>query len=58
MSLNDVLDTGEESQWGAFTFIKLPQILQHLYVENSDDIVECFEMLLEMFPLLDILDAR
>ncbi|XP_026686224.1 mediator of RNA polymerase II transcription subunit 24-like [Diaphorina citri] len=58
MSLNDVLDTGEESQWGAFTFIKLPHLLHRLYIDNSDDIVECFEMLLELFPLLDILDAR
>uniref|UniRef100_A0A8D8R5F2 Mediator of RNA polymerase II transcription subunit 24 n=2 Tax=Cacopsylla melanoneura TaxID=428564 RepID=A0A8D8R5F2_9HEMI len=58
MSLNDVLDTGEESQWGAFTFIKLPHLIHRLYIDNSDDVVDCFEMLLELFPLLDILDAR
>ncbi|XP_046996635.1 mediator of RNA polymerase II transcription subunit 24 [Schistocerca americana] len=31
ISLNDVLETSSESQWGAFTFLKVPQILLQLH---------------------------
>lgn len=50
-------------QWGAFTFIKLPHIIKHLYEDSksfkaSEEVIQGFEMLLEMFPLLDFIDSH
>ncbi|RZF38214.1 hypothetical protein LSTR_LSTR005575 [Laodelphax striatellus] len=66
MSLNDVLETSEESQWGAFTFLKLPHVLHQLHTSNtratgeefSQDVADALELLLQFRPLLDIMDAR
>ncbi|XP_046388735.1 mediator of RNA polymerase II transcription subunit 24 [Ischnura elegans] len=35
--LNDVLTTSEESQWGAFTFLKVPHILRQLHMSVSGE---------------------
>ncbi|XP_075220202.1 mediator complex subunit 24 isoform X2 [Lycorma delicatula] len=66
MSLNDVLESSEESQWGAFTFLKLPHVLHQLHSntargtgeEFSQDIADALELLLQFTPLLDVMDAR
>lgn len=74
LSLYDVSGTTNESQWGAFTFIKVPQILSQLHSitkgpgpgpdekspngEYSEDVVEALEMLTEHSPLLDNLDVK
>ncbi|XP_066998835.1 mediator of RNA polymerase II transcription subunit 24 [Anabrus simplex] len=70
ISLNDVLGTSEESQWGAFTFLKVPPILRQLHFtargetdlqekgEFSQDVVDSFDLLLQFTPLLDIIDAK
>lgn len=65
MILNDVLGTSKESQWGAFTFLKVPHILQQLHNTNkggeeefSQDVVDSLELLMQFSPLLDTMDAR
>ncbi|XP_021940557.1 mediator of RNA polymerase II transcription subunit 24, partial [Zootermopsis nevadensis] len=73
ITLNDVLGTSIESQWGAFTFLKVPHILRQIHftirgVENgekpqeklefSQDVVDALELLLQYTPLLDIMDAK
>ncbi|CAH0387287.1 unnamed protein product [Bemisia tabaci] len=64
MCLNDALGTNEESFWGAFNFLKVPCILQSLHSSKSKNgssdtsIVESFELLLQYYPLLDIMDTR
>uniref|UniRef100_A0A1B6DIW1 Mediator of RNA polymerase II transcription subunit 24 n=1 Tax=Clastoptera arizonana TaxID=38151 RepID=A0A1B6DIW1_9HEMI len=68
MILNDVLGTSKESQWVAFTFLKVPHILQQLHNTNSStgsrqedysqDVVESLELLMQFSPLLDTIDAR
>ncbi|BES88080.1 U1 small nuclear ribonucleoprotein C [Nesidiocoris tenuis] len=67
MSLNDVLvGIAEDSKWGAFTFIKLPQILLSLAGSNitaspegdySEDVVEAVQQLLQFVPLIDLMDS-
>ncbi|XP_012223236.1 mediator of RNA polymerase II transcription subunit 24 [Linepithema humile] len=66
MCLNNVTGTGKESQWGAFTFLKVPVILKELHTaslsgdeksEYSQDILDAFELLLQSTPLLDIMDT-
>ncbi|KAK7870071.1 hypothetical protein R5R35_012021 [Gryllus longicercus] len=74
ISLNDVLGRSEESQWGAFTFLKVPHILRQLHFTDkgiqdeaemqekngdfSQDVVDAFELLLQHTPLLDTMDAK
>ncbi|KAK6631151.1 hypothetical protein RUM43_014247 [Polyplax serrata] len=68
ISLNSVLGTSEESQWGAFTILKLPHIFKQLHsnlrdessqsFEFSQDIVDSFDLLLQLTPLLDIMDSK
>ncbi|XP_012274069.1 mediator of RNA polymerase II transcription subunit 24 isoform X2 [Orussus abietinus] len=64
--LHDVTGTFHESQWGAFTFLKVPLILKELHsstigsdekFEYSQDILDAFELLLQFTPLLDIMDT-
>lgn len=52
--------------WGAFFLYKVPLILKQLHLQTknvdekldySEDIVKCFEMLLEGTPILDLLDT-
>ncbi|XP_012540524.1 mediator of RNA polymerase II transcription subunit 24 [Monomorium pharaonis] len=66
MCLHNVTGTFKESQWGAFTFLKVPHILKELHVANlngddkveySQDILDAFDLLLQFTPLLDIMDA-
>lgn len=66
MCLHNVTSTFKESQWGAFTFLKVPLILKELHVahtngddklEYSQDILDAFELLLQFTPLLDIVDT-
>ncbi|KYQ58998.1 Mediator of RNA polymerase II transcription subunit 24 [Trachymyrmex zeteki] len=66
MCLHNVTGTFKESQWGAFTFLKVPHILKELHVANlngdekfeySQDILDAFELLLQFTPLLDIMDT-
>lgn len=50
-------------QWGAFTFIKLPHIIKQLCEDSkcfkaSEEVIQGFEMVLEMFPLLDFIDSH
>ncbi|KAJ4445325.1 hypothetical protein ANN_07130 [Periplaneta americana] len=72
ITLNDVQGTSIESQWGAFTFLKVPHILRQLHftirggengesqekMEFSQDVVDALELLLQYTPLLDIMDAK
>ncbi|XP_029677295.1 mediator of RNA polymerase II transcription subunit 24-like [Formica exsecta] len=66
MCLHNVTGTFKESQWGAFTFLKVPLILKELHsatlngdekFEYSQDILDAFELLLQFTPLLDIMDS-
>ncbi|KAF6207841.1 hypothetical protein GE061_016290 [Apolygus lucorum] len=67
MSLNDVLvGITEDSKWGAFTFLKLPQVLSALVGNNitpspdgdfSEDIAEAVQLLLQFVPLIDLMDS-
>ncbi|CAD1480836.1 unnamed protein product, partial [Heterotrigona itama] len=66
MCLHNVTSTFKESQWGAFTFLKVPLILKELHavhtngddkLEYSQDILDAFELLLQFTPLLDIVDT-
>ncbi|EEB09924.1 Thyroid hormone receptor-associated protein complex 100 kDa component, putative [Pediculus humanus corporis] len=68
INLNSVLGTSEESLWGAFTILKLPNIFKQLHCtlrddatqsyEYSQDIVDSFDLLLQLTPLLDIMDSK
>ncbi|PSN33113.1 hypothetical protein C0J52_23117 [Blattella germanica] len=73
ITLNDVQGTGIESQWGAFTFLKVPHVLRQIHftsrgseiggdstekLEYSQDVVDALELLLQYTPLLDIMDAK
>lgn len=64
MCLRDSLSKEDHGpQWGAFTFIKLPHIIKHLCEDSksfkpSEEVIQGFEMLLEMFPLLDFIDSH
>nr|KAF7437958.1 hypothetical protein H0235_000349 [Vespula pensylvanica] len=66
MCLHNVTGTFNESQWGAFTFLKVPVILKELHTatlngdekyEYSQDILDALELLLQFTPLLDIMDT-
>ncbi|EFN83518.1 Mediator of RNA polymerase II transcription subunit 24 [Harpegnathos saltator] len=67
MCLHNVTGTYKESQWGAFTFLKVPLILKELHQANlkigeekyeySQDILDAFELLLQFASLLDIMDT-
>ncbi|XP_050315120.1 mediator of RNA polymerase II transcription subunit 24 [Anthonomus grandis grandis] len=51
--------TPHESQWGAFTFLKVPHILQEMPGKHdSTCIVKAIELLLQHSPLLDAMDAN
>ncbi|XP_017776104.1 PREDICTED: mediator of RNA polymerase II transcription subunit 24 [Nicrophorus vespilloides] len=54
--LNDVNQTQHESQWGAFAFLKVPNILNELHVGES--VAAGVELLLQHSPLLDAMDAQ
>ncbi|KAJ1522847.1 hypothetical protein ONE63_001995 [Megalurothrips usitatus] len=69
ITVNNVMDLEmpQVPQWGAFTFIKMPQILLQLHTtckgelgkgEFSQDVIEALELLLQFTPLLDIIDAK
>uniref|UniRef100_A0A1B6MRZ1 Mediator of RNA polymerase II transcription subunit 24 n=1 Tax=Graphocephala atropunctata TaxID=36148 RepID=A0A1B6MRZ1_9HEMI len=68
MILHDVLDTSKESQWGAFTFLKVPHIIHQLHhsslprgvktEEFSQEVVDSLDFVLQFTPLLDTMDAR
>ncbi|XP_063216057.1 mediator of RNA polymerase II transcription subunit 24 [Bacillus rossius redtenbacheri] len=69
MSLNDMMGTNEESNWGAFLFLKVPHILRQLHFtlkgesaeekqEFSQDVVDAFDLLLQYTPLLDVMDVK
>lgn len=68
ISLNDSSnDASKQSLWAAFTFLKVPQVINHLHnmcgttnkeSEYSTEVVEAFEMLLQSAPLLDIVDTK
>ncbi|KAK3912121.1 Mediator of RNA polymerase II transcription subunit 24 [Frankliniella fusca] len=67
ITINNVLEMPQIPQWGAFTFIKMPQILLQLHTtskgrlgkgEFSQDVVDALELLLQFTPLLDIIDAK
>lgn len=57
--LHDVSQTSDESQWGAFAFLKVPRILSML-MDKSDTntMVTAIELLLQHSPLLDAMDAN
>ncbi|XP_032685041.1 mediator of RNA polymerase II transcription subunit 24 [Odontomachus brunneus] len=67
MCLHNVTGTFKESQWGAFTFLKVPLILKELHQANlkigeekyeySQDILDAFELLLQFTSLLDMMDT-
>ncbi|XP_029032801.1 mediator of RNA polymerase II transcription subunit 24 isoform X2 [Osmia bicornis bicornis] len=66
MCLHNVVGMFKESQWGAFTFLKVPLILKELHMahsngddksEYSQDVLDAFELLLQFTPLLDIMDT-
>ncbi|XP_065336321.1 mediator of RNA polymerase II transcription subunit 24 [Cloeon dipterum] len=65
LCLRDALGGNDESHWGAFTFLKLPQILLKLHSNKgsvgedySQDIIEAMEMVLQFTALLDTLDVK
>ncbi|XP_050548691.1 mediator of RNA polymerase II transcription subunit 24 isoform X1 [Daktulosphaira vitifoliae] len=64
MCLRDSLSNEDHGpQWGAFTFIKLPHIIKQLCKDSasfkaSEEVIQGFEMLLDMFPLLDFIDSH
>eukprot|EP00057_Strongylocentrotus_purpuratus_P027479 XP_011681953.1 PREDICTED: mediator of RNA polymerase II transcription subunit 24 [Strongylocentrotus purpuratus] len=57
-------DPTEEIKWVAFTFLKLPQIIQRLQQSMADDsgsceaLVEGLHYLLRFYVLLDLLDTK
>lgn len=59
LSLHDVSQTNYESQWGAFAFLKIPNILLEL-VNKSDSVhvASAVELLLQHTPLLDVMDSN
>ncbi|XP_038207248.1 mediator of RNA polymerase II transcription subunit 24 [Zerene cesonia] len=68
VSLNDASnDASKQALWAAFTFLKIPQVIQYLHNtcgtpskegDNSVEIIEAFEKLLQSAPLLDVVDAK
>ncbi|XP_026468595.1 mediator of RNA polymerase II transcription subunit 24-like [Ctenocephalides felis] len=64
ISLHDVNDAARESMWGAFTFLKVPEIIERLnnpYKDKKDysqDVVSAFELLLQYTSLLDLMDTK
>lgn len=62
LALYDVNQTAHESQWGAFAFLKVPQVLYELSNKSKDrensSVVESIELLLQHAPLLDAMDAN
>lgn len=58
LSLHDVNQITHDGQWGAFTFLKVPNVLAEL-VNKSDgtSVAAAVEMLLQHTPLLDAMDA-
>ncbi|CAK1545659.1 unnamed protein product [Leptosia nina] len=68
ISLNDASkDALKQALWAAFTFLKVPQIIQCIHNmsgtlskegDYSVEVVEAFEKLLQSTPLLDVVDAR
>lgn len=59
LSLHDVSQTTYESQWGAFAFLKVPNILLEL-VNKSEGIYvsSAVELMLQHTPLLDVMDSN
>ncbi|GBP42398.1 Mediator of RNA polymerase II transcription subunit 24 [Eumeta japonica] len=68
ISLNDASnDASKQALWAAFTFLKVPQVIQYLHnacgttnteSEYSSEVVDAFEKLLQLGPMLDILDTK
>ncbi|XP_020300411.1 mediator of RNA polymerase II transcription subunit 24 isoform X2 [Pseudomyrmex gracilis] len=67
MCLHNAIGTSKESQWGAFTFLKVSLILKELHAaslngdekfEYSQDILDAFELLLQFTALLDMVDNK
>lgn len=59
LALYNVNQTPHESQWGAFTFLKVPHILQELCSKSDNtSVINAIELLLEHSPLLDAMDAN
>ncbi|CAF4841525.1 unnamed protein product [Pieris macdunnoughi] len=68
ISLNDASkDAMKQALWAAFTFLKVPQIIQCMHnicgTQSKDgdysvEVVEAFEKLLQNTPLLDVVDAK
>lgn len=58
LSLHDVSQTSHEGQWGAFTYLKIPNILAELAGKgDSNSVANAVELLLQHPPLLDVMDA-
>lgn len=68
ISLNDSSkDASNQSLWAAFTFLKIPQVLNYLHNicgtsnkenEYSVELVEAYEKLMQCAPLLDVVDIK
>lgn len=62
LSLRDVNQTTYESQWGAFAFLKVPNILLELVnkSENTQNthVASAVELVLQHTPLLDVMDSN
>lgn len=58
LALDDVNQTPHESQWGAFAFLKVPNILSELAKKDNCGVVDSIELLLQHSPLLDAMDAK
>lgn len=58
LSLHDVSQTTHEGQWGAFAFLKVPNILSELVDKNDfNSVANAIELLLQHIPLLEMMDA-
>lgn len=58
LSLHDVSQTTYESQWGAFAFLKVPNILLELNKSETGQVSSAVELLLQHTPLLDVMDSN
>ncbi|XP_044767173.1 mediator of RNA polymerase II transcription subunit 24 isoform X2 [Coccinella septempunctata] len=59
LALDDVNQTPHESQWGAFAFLKVPNILSELAKKSdSCSVADSIELLLQHTSLLDAMDAK
>lgn len=60
LALYNASQTTHESQWGAFAFLKVPNIFLELSNGKSDNtsVVNAVELLLQHSPLMDAMDAH